>query len=82
MSGRCIVFGGVFLDDPGNATCSNAAVVIDRQCGLAGVEKGVRSRLALSAPDPFFHGGFADDVVTAESLTYNSACAGALRREL
>jgi hypothetical protein len=39
MSGRCIVFGGVFLDDPGNATCSNAAVVIDRQSRLAGVRK-------------------------------------------
>ena len=31
-----IVFGGVFLDDPGNAACSNAAVVIDRQGRLAG----------------------------------------------
>ena len=26
-----IVFGGVFLDDPATAACSNAAVVIDRQ---------------------------------------------------
>ena len=31
-----IVFGGVFLDDPGKAACSNAAVVIDRQGRLAG----------------------------------------------
>jgi predicted amidohydrolase/acetyl esterase/lipase len=31
-----IVFGGVFLDDSGNAACSNAAVVIDRQGRLAG----------------------------------------------
>ena len=31
-----IVFGGVFLDDPATAACSNAAVVIDRQGRLAG----------------------------------------------
>jgi predicted amidohydrolase/acetyl esterase/lipase len=31
-----IVFGGVFLDDPVNSACSNAAVVIDRQGRLAG----------------------------------------------
>ena len=31
-----IVFGGVFLDDPGNGACSNAAVVIDRRGRLAG----------------------------------------------
>ena len=31
-----IVFGGVFLDDPATAVCSNAAVVIDRQGRLAG----------------------------------------------
>ncbi len=32
----CIVFGGVFRDDPGSAVFSNAAVVIDRQGRLAG----------------------------------------------
>ena len=31
-----IVFGGVFLDDPATAACSNAAVVIDRQGRPAG----------------------------------------------
>jgi predicted amidohydrolase/acetyl esterase/lipase len=31
-----IVFGGVFLDDPGKGACSNAVVVIDRQGRLAG----------------------------------------------
>ena len=31
-----IVFGGVFLDDPATAACSNAALVIDRQGRLIG----------------------------------------------
>ena len=31
-----LVFGGVFLDDPATAACSNAAVVIDRQGRLVG----------------------------------------------
>jgi predicted amidohydrolase/dienelactone hydrolase len=45
-----IVFGGVFLDDPGSATCSNAAVVIDRQGRVAG--KYVKAHPVLDPVGP------------------------------
>ena len=46
-----IVFGGVFLDDPGKAACSNAAVVIDRQGRLAGRYVKVHPVLDRVGPD-------------------------------
>jgi predicted amidohydrolase/acetyl esterase/lipase len=46
-----IVFGGVFLDDPGSGACSNAAVVIDRQGRLAGKYVKVHPVLDRVGPD-------------------------------
>ena len=46
-----IVFGGVFLDDPATAACSNAAVVIDRQGRRVGRYVKVHPVLDRAGPE-------------------------------
>ena len=46
-----IVFGGVFFDKPGSSSCSNAAVVIDRQGRLVGRYDKVHPVLDRAGPE-------------------------------
>jgi predicted amidohydrolase len=46
-----IVFGGVFFDRPGSSSCSNAAVVIDRQGRLVGRYDKVHPVLDRAGPE-------------------------------
>jgi len=46
-----IVFGGVFFDQPGSSTCSNAAAVIDRQGRLVGRYDKVHPVLDRAGPE-------------------------------
>jgi predicted amidohydrolase len=56
-----VVFGGIFLDDPATAECSNAAVAIDRQGRVLGKYEKVHPVLDHDTPDgkPVLEGGVA-----------------------
>jgi predicted amidohydrolase len=63
-----IVFGGIFLDDPATAACSNAAVIIDRQGREVG--RYVKVHPVLDRVDP--EGNVVLEAGVRPGTTYNT----------